>query len=268
MSLNLLPNFSRFDQCPFEKPVLWFAEHCKMSSPHLITQPGIRHSIRVLLLLTGEWLRNQSLSTKCACCHWGEEFAGILFHSKYTQGHMIFQSHSWAFVCHPLLLLPSIFPRIRVFSIELALHIRWPKDWSFSFSISPSDEYLGLISFKIDWFDLLAVQGTLKSLLQHHNLKSSILWHLAFFMVQLSHSYITTGKSHSFDLCRKVMSLLFNTQSRFLWCSDSKESVCNAEGLGLMPRLGRSPGGGHGNPLQNFSLENPNGQRSLAGYSP
>ena len=98
-------------------------------------------------------------------------------------------------LCHPVLLLPSIFPRIRVFSIELALHIRWPKDWSFSFSISPSDEYLGLISFKIDWFDLLAVQGTLKSLLQHHNLKSSILWHLAFFMVQLSHWHMTTGKT-------------------------------------------------------------------------
>ena len=128
---------------------------------------------------------------------------------------MIFQSHSWAFICHPLLLLPSIFPRIRVLSIELALHIRWPKDWSFS--ISPSDEHLGLISFRIDWFDLLAVQGTLKSLLQHHNLKASILWHLAFFMVQLSHPYMTTGKSHSFDLCHKVMSLLFNTQSRFLW---------------------------------------------------
>ena len=163
----------------------------------------------------------------------------------------------------PLLLLPS---SIRVLSSESVFHIRWPGYWSFS--ISPSNLYLGLISFKIDWFDLLAVQGTLKSLLQHHNLKSSIFWHLAFFMVQLSHSYITTGKSHSFDLCRKVMSLLFNTQSRFLWCSDSKESVCNAEGLGLMPRLGRSPGGGHGNPLQNFSLENPNGQRSLAGYSP
>ena len=164
--------------------------------------------------------------------------------------------------------MPSVFPRIRVFSSESAPPIRWLKCWSFGYSIRTSKEYSGLIFFRIDWFDFHAVQGTLKSLLQHHNLKSSILWHLAFFMVQLSHSYITTGKSHSFDLCRKVMSLLFNTQSRFLWCSDSKESVCNAEGLGLMPRLGRSPGGGHGNPLQNFSLENPNGQRSLAGYSP
>ena len=98
-------------------------------------------------------------------------------------------------LCHPLLLLPSIFPRIRVFSKESALHIRWPKYWNFSFSISPSNEYSGLISFRIDWFDLLAVQGTLKSLLQHHSSKASILWHSAFFMVQLSHSYMTTGKT-------------------------------------------------------------------------
>ena len=118
-------------------------------------------------------------------------------------------------LCHPPLLLPSIFPSIRVFPNESLLPIRWPKYWSFS--ISDSSEYLGLISFRIDCFDFLAVQGTLKSLLQHHNLKASILWHLAFFMVQLSHPYMTTGKSHSFDLCHKVMSLLFNTQSRFLW---------------------------------------------------
>ena len=95
---------------------------------------------------------------------------------------------------HPLLLLPSIFPRIRVFSNESALHIRCPKYWSFSFSISPSNEYSGLISFRIDWLDLLAVQGTLKSLLQHHSSKASILLHSAFFTVQLSHPYATTGK--------------------------------------------------------------------------
>ena len=94
----------------------------------------------------------------------------------------------------PLLLLPSIFPSIRVFSSESVLHIRWPKYWSFSFSISPFSEYSGLISFKIDWFDFLAVQGTLKSL-QHHSSKASILWHSAFFMVQLSHPYMTTGKT-------------------------------------------------------------------------
>ena len=95
---------------------------------------------------------------------------------------------------HPLLLLPLIFPSIRVFSNESVLHIRWPKNWSFSFSISPSNEYSGLISFRMDWLDLLAVQGTLKSLLQHHSSKASILWCSPFFMVQLSHPYITTGK--------------------------------------------------------------------------
>ena len=98
-------------------------------------------------------------------------------------------------LCCPLLLLPSIFPSIRVFSNESALHSRWPKYWSFSFSISPSNKYAGLISFRIDWLDLLAVQGTLKSLLQHHSSKASILWHSAFFIVQLSHPYMTTGKA-------------------------------------------------------------------------
>ena len=98
-------------------------------------------------------------------------------------------------LCHPLLLLPSIFPSIRVFSNESALHIRWPKNWSFSFSISPSNEYSGLISFRMDWLDLLAVQGTLKSLLQHRSSKASILWCSAFFIVQLSHPYMTTGKT-------------------------------------------------------------------------
>ena len=97
-------------------------------------------------------------------------------------------------LCHPLLLLPSILPSIRVFSNNWALHIRWPKYWSFSFSISPSNEHLGLISFRMDWWDILAVQGTLKSLLQYHSSKASILWHLAFFMVQLSCPYMTTGK--------------------------------------------------------------------------
>ena len=105
-------------------------------------------------------------------------------------------------LCHPLLLLPSLFPSIRVFSNELALCIWWPKYWSSSFSISPSNEYSGLISFRIDWFDLLTVQGTLKSLLQHHSLKASILWHTAFYMVQLSHPVVSVHdywKKHSFD---------------------------------------------------------------------
>ena len=98
-------------------------------------------------------------------------------------------------LCHPLLLLPSIFLSIRVFSNESALRMRWPKYWSFSFSISPSKEHPGLISFRMDWMDLLAVQGTLRSLLQHHTSKASILWHSAFFIVQLSHPYLTTGKT-------------------------------------------------------------------------
>ena len=117
-------------------------------------------------------------------------------------------------LCCPLLLLPSIFPRIRVLSNESALHIRWPNNWRFSCSISPSNEYSGLISFRIDWFGLLAVQGILKSLLQHHNLKASILKCSAFFMVQLSHPYMTNGKTTAltrWTFIRKVMSLLFNT---------------------------------------------------------
>ena len=119
--------------------------------------------------------------------------------------------------CHPLLLQPSIFPSIKVFSIESTLHIRWPKYWSFSFSISPSNEYSRLISFRIEWFNLLAVQGTLNSLLQHHSSKASILQSSAFFTVQLSHPYMTTGKT--IDLTRWTfvwkVSLLFNTLSRF-----------------------------------------------------
>ena len=122
-------------------------------------------------------------------------------------------------LCRPLLLLPSIFPGIRVFSSELAVHIRWPKYWSFSFIISPSSEYSGLISFKIDWFDLLAVQGTLKGLLQHHSSKASILQHSAFFMVQLSHPNMTTGKTIALTrrtFIGKAMSLLFNMLFRLV----------------------------------------------------
>ena len=122
-------------------------------------------------------------------------------------------------LCRPLLLLPSIFPIIRVFSNESALHIRWPKYWSFSFNISPSNEHLGLISFRMDWLDLLAVQGTLKSLLQHHSSKASILRCSAFFIVQLSHPYMTTGKITTLTrriFADKVMSLLFNMLSRLV----------------------------------------------------
>ena len=131
-------------------------------------------------------------------------------------------------LCHPLLLLPSIFPSIRVFSNESVLCIRWPKYWSFSFSISPSNEYSGLISCRMDWLDLLAVQGTLKSLLQHHSSKASILRCSAFFMVQLSHPYMTTGKTIALTrrtFVGKAMSLLFNMLSRLVmaavtFCSD------------------------------------------------
>ena len=122
-------------------------------------------------------------------------------------------------LCHPFLLLPSIFPSIRVFSNESVLRIRWPKYWSFSFSISPSNEYSGLISFRINWFDLLAVQGTLKSLLQHHSSKASNLQRSAFFMVQLSLSYMITGKTIALTrrtFVGKVMSLLFNMLSKLV----------------------------------------------------
>ena len=122
-------------------------------------------------------------------------------------------------LCRPLLLLPPIFPSIRVFSNESALHMRWPKYWSFSFSISPSNEHSRLISFRIDWLDLLAVQGTLKSLLQHHSSKASVIQCSAFFIVQLSHLHITTGKTIALSrqtFIDKVMSLLFNTLSRLV----------------------------------------------------
>ena len=121
---------------------------------------------------------------------------------------------NYLILCCPLLLLPSIFPSIRVFSNESALCIRWPKYWSFSFSVSPSSEHSGLISLRIDWFDLLAVQRTLKSLLQHHSSKASILLHSAFFIVQLSHPYLTNGKTIALTFVDKVMSLLFNMLSR------------------------------------------------------
>ena len=126
---------------------------------------------------------------------------------------------SHLFLCHPLLLLPPIPPSIRLFSNESALCIRWPEYWSCSFNISPTNELPGLISFRMDWLDLLAVQGTLKSLLQHPSSKASILWHSAFFTVQLSHPYMTTGKTIALTrriFVGKVMSLLFNMLFRFV----------------------------------------------------
>ena len=122
-------------------------------------------------------------------------------------------------LCRPLPLLPSLFPSIRVFSNKAALHIRWPNYWSFSFNISPPNEHPGLISFRMDWLDVLAVQGTLKSLLQHHSLKASVLRRSAFFIVQLSHPYMTTAKIVAltrWTFVDKVMSLLFNKLSRFV----------------------------------------------------
>ena len=126
---------------------------------------------------------------------------------------------NYLILCCLLLLLPSIFPSTRVFSNESALRIRWPKYWSFSFNISPTNELPGLISFRMDWLDLLAVQGTLKSLLQHHSSKASSFQHSAFFIVQLSHPYMTTGKTitlNRWTFVGKVMSLLFNMLSRFV----------------------------------------------------
>ena len=152
-------------------------------------------------------------------------------------------------LCRPLLLLPSIFPSIRVFSNESVLCIRWLKYWSFSFSTSPSNEHQGLISFRMDWLDLLAVQGTLKSLLQHHLSKASILQCSAFFTVQLSHPYMTTGKTIALTrrtFVDKVMSLLLNMLSRLV--------------ITFLPRSKRLLniiGGGHGNPLQYSFMKNP-----------
>ena len=140
-------------------------------------------------------------------------------------------------LCHPPLLLPPVPPSMKVFSNESTLLMRWPKYWSFSLSIIPSKEIPGLISFRMDWLDLLAVQRTFKSLLQHHRSKASILRCSAFFTVQLSHPYMTTGKTPR--------------------GSADKESVCSAGDLGSVPRSGKSPGEGNDNPLQYSCLENP-----------
>ena len=136
-----------------------------------------------------------------------------------TLVHRVIDVINHLILCHPLLLLPSIFPSMRVFSNESVLLIRWPKYWSFSFNISPSNEYSGLISFRMDWFDLLAVQGPLKSLLHHHSSQASILRCSAFFIVQFSHPYMTTGKTIAFTgwtFVGKVTSLLFNMLSRLV----------------------------------------------------
>ena len=144
---------------------------------------------------------------------------------------------------HPLLLPPSIFPSIRVFSNESVISIRWPKDWSFSFSVSPSNEYSELISFRMSWLDLLAVQETLKSLLQQHSSKASILWCSAFFIVQLSHLYMTIRKNIALTRWTFINIPLYGCMYLgFPGGSDSKVSACNAGDWGSIPRLGRSPG--------------------------
>ena len=184
----------------------------------------------VFLLRSSEWGKwfssVQSLSHVCFATPWTAAHQASLsitnswcllkllsIESVMPSNHLI--------LCHPLLLLPSIFPSIKVFSNESALHIRWPKYWSFSFNISPSSEHPGPISFRMDWLDLLAVQGTLKSLLQHHSSKASILWPSAFFIVQLSHPYMTIGKTIALTrrtFVDKVMSLLSYTSNWILWC--------------------------------------------------
>ena len=136
-----------------------------------------------------------------------------------THVHWVSDAINSLILCRPLFLLPLIFPSIQIFLNEFALCVRWPKYWSFSFNISPSSEYSGLISFRIEWLNLLAVQGTLKSLLQHHSWKASILRHSAFFMVQLSHPYMTTGKTIALTrwiFVGKIISLLFNILSMFV----------------------------------------------------
>ena len=143
-------------------------------------------------------------------------------------------------LCRPLLPLPSIFPSIRVFSSKSVLHIRWPEYWGFSFNISPSNEYSGLISFRMDWLDLLAVQGTLKSLLQQHSSKASILRYSAFFIVQLSHLYMTTGKTIALTrstIVGKVMSLLLNMLSRLVI---TFKSACNSYSFKAFNPFGKS----------------------------
>ena len=179
-------------------------------------------------------------------------------------------------LCH-VLLLPSIFLSIPVFSSESALHIRWSKYWIFSFNISPSNEYSGLISFRNDWFDLLAAQGTLKSFfLQHHNSKVSILQHSAFFMVHPLHPYMATGTTTGLIIgtfVGKMMSLLFNTLSRFVLgfpggFPGSKESTCQCRRCGFDPWVGKIPLWRKWQPTSVFLLGKSHGQRSLLDYSP
>ena len=173
------------------------------------------------------WVQCSSVAQSCPtlCDPMNRSTPGLPVHHKLpeftqTHAHRVSVAIQPSLVlCHPLLLLPPISQSIRVFSKESTLRMRWPKYWSFSFSISPPNEHPGLISFRMDWLDPLAVQGTLKSLFQHHSSRASIFWHLAFFTVQLSHPYVTTGKTTAltrWTSVDKVMSLLFNMLSRLV----------------------------------------------------
>ena len=206
---------------PCQLPTLhWHKSLCSLLWPHggcfITSYPSVQS-------LSCVWLFATPLTAACQDSLSITIFQSLLklmsIESVMPSKHLI--------LCHPLLLLPSVFPSIRVFSNESVLCIRWPQYWSFSFNISPSNEYSELISFRMDWLDLLAVQGTLKSLLQHHSSKASIIQRSAFFIVQLSHPYMTTGKTIALTrqtFVGKVMSLPFNMVSRLVITS-SKEQV-------------------------------------------
>ena len=187
-----------------------FFQKKKKVGPYICLPQGILFTW--LLVVIQSLSMSDSASSGTSACQVSLSFTISQSSSKLMSIESVMPFNRLIF-CHPFLLLPSVFPRIRVFANESVLHIRWPKYWSFTFSISSSYEYSGLISYRMDWFDLLAVQGTLKSLLQHHSSKASILWCSAFFMIQLSHPYITTGKVivlTRWTFVGKVMSLLFN----------------------------------------------------------
>ena len=193
--------------------------------PHPWDSPGKNTGVGCYFLLWCVKVKNESeVAQSCStfCDPMDCSMPVLPVHHQLTESVKSIESvmpSNHLILCWPLLLLPSIFPSIRVFSNESALRIKWSKYWSFSFNISPSNEHLGLISFRMDWLDLLAVQGALKSLLQHHSSKVSILRHSAFFIVQLSHPYMTTGKTIALTrqtFVDKVMSLLFNMLSRLV----------------------------------------------------
>ena len=193
----------------------------KVKALNMISLKNIKH-IHITNFYTSQF---NSVAQLCPtlCNPMNRSIPGLPVHHKLPEFTETCLSSRWChrhlILCRPLLLLPLVPPSIRVFSNESALRIRWPEYWSFSFNISPSNEHPGLISFRTDWLDLLAVQGTLKSLLQHHSSKASILWSSAFFTVQVSHPYITTGKTIALtrqNFVGKVMSLLFNMLPRLV----------------------------------------------------